>query len=178
VEARAFDGNYKYICAPVRGGNPTEADANARLIAAAPELLAALKSINRLTSPGNRTLDDFMRDMDLACDISRAAIAKATEPAPMTAPVRIQRKRTAGWKMPPNTIYVGRPTMWGNFVAKACCIEDRAEAVAAYRGWIDEVASDSWKGRARIDLRGKNLACWCRLDQPCHADVLLELANR
>ena len=26
-------------------------------------------------------------------------------------------------------------------------------------------------------LRGKNLACWCPLDQPCHADVLLELAN-
>jgi hypothetical protein len=28
------------------------------------------------------------------------------------------------------------------------------------------------------DLRGKNLACWCPLDQPCHADVLLEIANR
>jgi hypothetical protein len=28
------------------------------------------------------------------------------------------------------------------------------------------------------DLRGKNLACWCPLDAPCHADVLLELANR
>ena len=28
------------------------------------------------------------------------------------------------------------------------------------------------------ELRGKNLACWCPLDQPCHADVLLELANR
>lgn len=26
-------------------------------------------------------------------------------------------------------------------------------------------------------LRGKNLACWCALDQPCHADVLLEVAN-
>jgi Domain of unknown function (DUF4326) len=30
---------------------------------------------------------------------------------------------------------------------------------------------------ARVHLRGKNLACWCRLDRPCHADVLLELAN-
>jgi hypothetical protein len=27
------------------------------------------------------------------------------------------------------------------------------------------------------DLAGKDLACWCPLDQPCHADVLLELAN-
>ncbi len=31
--------------------------------------------------------------------------------------------------------------------------------------------------RIRAYLRGKNLACWCKLDQPCHADVLLELAN-
>jgi hypothetical protein len=36
--------------------------------------------------------------------------------------------------------------------------------------------------RARLveglpSLRGKNLACWCRLDQPCHADVLLEIGN-
>lgn len=27
---------------------------------------------------------------------------------------RIQRKRTKGWKMPENTVYVGRPTKWGN----------------------------------------------------------------
>jgi hypothetical protein len=29
-----------------------------------------------------------------------------------------------------------------------------------------------------VQLRGKNLACYCRIGQPCHADVLLELANR
>lgn len=29
----------------------------------------------------------------------------------------------------------------------------------------------------RCYLRGKNLACWCALDQPCHADVLLEIAS-
>ena len=29
-------------------------------------------------------------------------------------PIRIQRKRTKGWRMPPNTVYVGRPTIWGN----------------------------------------------------------------
>jgi len=33
------------------------------------------------------------------------------------------------------------------------------------------------KGDVRRDLRGKNLACWCPLDQPCHADVLLAIAN-
>lgn len=52
-------------------------EADAHLIAAAPELYAALESINRLTSPGNRTLDDFIRDCGLACDIARAALAKA-----------------------------------------------------------------------------------------------------
>lgn len=31
---------------------------------------------------------------------------------------------------------------------------------------------------AAVALRGRDLACWCPLDQPCHADVLLELANR
>lgn len=29
-------------------------------------------------------------------------------------PIRIQRKRTKNWKMPLNTVYVGRPTAWGN----------------------------------------------------------------
>lgn len=31
--------------------------------------------------------------------------------------------------------------------------------------------------QARAALLGKNIACFCRLDQPCHADVLLEIAN-
>ena len=29
-------------------------------------------------------------------------------------PKRIQRQRTAGWRMPANAVYVGRPTKWGN----------------------------------------------------------------
>ena len=32
--------------------------------------------------------------------------------------------------------------------------------------------------RLRIDLAGKNLACWCKPGEPCHADVLLEIANQ
>lgn len=31
--------------------------------------------------------------------------------------------------------------------------------------------------RARAELRGKDLACWCALDQPCNANVLLEIAS-
>jgi hypothetical protein len=98
-------------------------------------------------------------------------------------PQRIQRKRTRGWRMPENTVYVGRGTMWGNYEAKRRHIKDNARAVEVFRQWVDEGASWAWKGRARIGLRGKNLACWCPLVDkdgnavPCHADVLLELAN-
>lgn len=95
----------------------------------------------------------------------------------MTEPRRVQRKRTKGWKMPPNTVYVGRSTMWGNYAAHVCCITDHAAAKEAFRSWVEEVASWAWKGRAVADLRGKDLACWCPLDQACHADILLELAN-
>ena len=83
-------------------------------------------------------------------------------------PVRIQRKRTKGWKMPPNTVYVGRGSRYGNpFLASRIGHE---EAVHRYR---QEVAPYLDVG----PLRRANLACWCPLDQPCHADVLLELAN-
>ncbi len=109
----------------------------------------------------------------------------------MTAPVRIQRKRERGWKMPPNTVYVGRPSKWGNpygvgLVACGCrsageCShnsfrrETAAEAVEAFRSMP---RSAQRIAKIRTALGGKNLACWCALDQPCHADVLLELANR
>ena len=104
--------------------------------------------------------------------------------------MRIQRKRTKGWHMPPNTIYVGRPTQWGNDVKigdspgcgelKNCECTTRCAGMTAedcvrfYRDTIGE-----WLTEANLAfLRGKNLACWCPLDQPCHADVLLELANK
>lgn len=83
-------------------------------------------------------------------------------------PKRIQRRRDKGWRMPSNTIYVGRPTKWGNPFTRA----DGGPLGPAVR-FACEVAP-------LLDvseLRGKNLACWCSLDQECHADVLLELAN-
>lgn len=77
--------------------------------------------------------------------------------------------------MPANTIYVGRPTMWGNYAADG---SHATYAVACFQRWVDTEASEAWKGRAKIDLRGKNLACWCAIDQPCHADVLLKIPNQ
>jgi len=104
-------------------------------------------------------------------------------------PSRIQRKRSKGWRMPENCIYVGRPTEWGNpftigqpFVRKKMqagggeisgCIQNAEEAVYFYRRFL----SLELRIAAGIQLRGKNLACWCGLDQPCHADILLEIAN-
>jgi hypothetical protein len=48
-------------------------------------------------------------------------------------------------------------------------------AVDAYRRWAK--GHDELEYQVRQVLRGKDLACWCPLDQPCHADVLLEIAN-
>lgn len=139
----------------------------------------------------------------------------------MSGPVRIQRKRTKGWRMPEGAVYVGRPGPFGNpfnfSSADNCwnalalgCRGDaagrREASVKAFRQWVDDprgrVAEMDFgvviEGRGksvpigprakagaapsceeiRTALRGKDLACWCALDKPCHADVLLEIANR
>jgi hypothetical protein len=95
------------------------------------------------------------------------------------APKRIQRRRTKGWRMPEGAIYVGRSTNWGNpYVVSAQQSAD--EAVQMYRRLWEEHLTNDEGARERLirKLRGKDLVCWCPLDQPCHADVLLELANR
>lgn len=144
------------------------------------------------------------------------------------SPVRVQRRRTKGWRMPENTVYVGRGSKWGNpfklstysALAREPAIHNpdkpweyegrisaagtrhdffhadgtitpvtvRAmtldEIVLCYRAYImgGEWPCD-WRRHSQVEqvreaLAGKNLACWCPLDQPCHADVLLELANQ
>jgi hypothetical protein len=39
------------------------------------------------------------------------------------------------------------------------------------------ILAPRWERTIRDGLRGHDLCCWCSLDQPCHADVLLEIAN-
>lgn len=103
-------------------------------------------------------------------------------------PKRVQRKRTKGWTTPAGAIYVGRPTRWGNpfRVEKG---QTAYGAVARYREWVAARDSDLARSGRRYDdgpysvdirraLEGKDLMCWCPLGQPCHADVLLEIANR
>src|ERR1700693_3026577 len=112
-------------------------------------------------------------------------------------PARIQRKRTPGWKTPPNAKYVGRPTKWGNpFVPgrkalyfPACVVKDHRHAAKLYLGFAH--LNSRLVAAAKSELRGKNLSCWCSLCDvhqdgkplgsncpycdPCHVDTLLEL---
>lgn len=93
-------------------------------------------------------------------------------------PKRIQRKRTKGWRMPPNTVYVGRPTKWGNpYIIGTRLNLTRKETVNLFRKYFAKWQTDLTED-VQEQLRGKDLACWCPLDQPCHADVLLEIANQ
>lgn len=135
-------------------------------------------------------------------------------------PIRIQRKRIKGWRMPAGAVYVGRGSKWGNpFVVgepsgifdgkNGCCLGIRVEVeilvpaltpeqvIEYYRAAVEGMmcpemypAGHNWRNQflmkaraqwpssaARHELLGKDLACWCSLDQPCHADVLIRIAN-
>jgi len=125
----------------------------------------------------------------------------------MSAPVRVQLSRKAGWRKPENTAVVARPSKWGNpfKISRVECmwggfcftVADhtgiyldhidtmaiaRQHAVTLYRLHTGPMGSHEFDADTLRTLReqmaGKNLACWCPLNQPCHADVLLELANR
>lgn len=116
-------------------------------------------------------------------------------------PQRIQLRRTKGWKKPVGAVVVGRPSAWGNPYAGPGAVE-------AFRRLLLSVEADDdtpiivstvlpsgfvythlCTGDALLlcaqtilarlpELRGRDLCCWCRPGKPCHADVLLELANR
>jgi hypothetical protein len=91
-------------------------------------------------------------------------------------PERIRLSRAKGWRKPVGAAVVSRPSRWGNpFPVDGDEVPDRAASVARYRAWA---ATDPPELADVEVLRGRDLACWCPLDGPCHADVLLELANR
>ena len=101
----------------------------------------------------------------------------------ITVPKRIQRQRTKGWSMPEGAVYVGRPTKWGNpFQLSKAEGAVPAIAVDSYKEWLQEQIR--WDNLFVRALSGRDLACWCPLVDAngekvlCHADVLLEIANR
>lgn len=104
-------------------------------------------------------------------------------------PVRIQRKRSKGWRMPPNTVSVCRSGVFGNpFIVNSSAapgtrsgvdrwnVPTAADAVECFRLMCVERGGE-WLDFIRTELKGKNLACFCPLDAPCHADILLRIAN-
>lgn len=125
------------------------------------------------------------------------------EPAPL--PHRVQRRRIKGYRLPPGTVSVTRPGKWGNPFRIGVSYQDFAwlavllpdyETLKKYRdagGLICETVEQTlemfeahlrksielYPGRFDLsELRGKNLACYCRLGEPCHADILLKYANQ
>lgn len=112
-------------------------------------------------------------------------------------PERIQLRRTKGWRKPEGSIVVARPSKWGNpftvhvhtercgpdhMLCPIWVADDRQDATTKFRhaliypvSWTDPPVPDI--DDIRNELRGHDLACWCPLDQPCHADVLLEICR-
>ena len=101
----------------------------------------------------------------------------------MEQPVRIQLSRRKGFRLPPNTVSVARPSKWGNpyvvGTTKNLCGRpmDAEDAVNWFRANLECGMSDISTADVRRELRGKNLACWCPVDGPCHGDLLLQIAN-
>lgn len=106
-------------------------------------------------------------------------------------PTRVQQKRSKGWRMPPDTVSVARPCIYGNPFSVVptqkpgtttgggyVAVPTVEDAIECYRLWLAENPDgQNVAERARAELHGRNLACWCKLGDPCHADVLLELVN-
>lgn len=108
---------------------------------------------------------------------------------------RIQRKRTVGWRMPDGTKYIGRPSIWANpfkvgepppkrFIQfefhfedtikykNNAVVKDAAEAVRLY-----EMYSPPSLPELEM-LKGKNIACWCKVNDHCHGDVIIKHYNK
>jgi hypothetical protein len=119
--------------------------------------------------------------------------------------LRIQRRRARGWRQPPNTIYVGRPSDYGNRYVIGQSIQhidseyryviDATMACRLFAEWVEWQLQHfpTWREGIKQEIGGHNLSCWCRLCPkhkdgkplneccadcaPCHADVLGELSN-
>ncbi len=107
----------------------------------------------------------------------------------MNHPQRIQRRRAKGWRAPGGAVYVGRGSAFGNpFVVGRDGTQ--AECVDLYRlllaGFLnlsststpdEQLAAHAAVREGITGLKGKDLMCWCPPSKPCHADILLALAN-
>lgn len=118
-------------------------------------------------------------------------------------PERIQQRRVKGWRKPENTVSVARPGKFGNPFSighafsvvdstgvivdyakrRHVFVRDAAMAVDLFREWAcGQIRIVGFHRQISLreirELRGRNVMCFCAVDQPCHGDVLLELANQ
>jgi len=112
--------------------------------------------------------------------------------------IRVQRQRTKGYRLPPGSVYVGRPSRWGNpyhierYPRLRRWLVVRRDTRSGLGSFASESEAVYWaaKGFGLVipdepdraawlqPLRGATaLACWCPLTSPCHADVLIELLS-
>lgn len=106
-------------------------------------------------------------------------------------PKRIRLSRAKGWRMPENAVKVDRSTHFGNPFKVGEDGRTAMDCVRHFHLWIAGIWETSGQAKDQLDLMvhrawliktlpnlvGKDLACWCALDKPCHADVLLRIAN-
>lgn len=90
-------------------------------------------------------------------------------------PERVRLSRRKGWRKPAGAVVVSRPSRWGNLHRDPSV--SRTQRVAAFESDLREGRMPYTLDDVRRELRGKDLACWCTPDGPCHADVLLRIAN-
>jgi len=97
-------------------------------------------------------------------------------------PKRIQLSRKKGWRLPPNTVVVSRPSKWGNPFKIGHWLKlpkgtpaTNEDCVRLFRHNLNQ--HPELVALVKKELRGKNLACWCPLGNPCHGNTLLEIAN-
>lgn len=78
-------------------------------------------------------------------------------------------------KTPKDAVYVGRPSLYGNpfEIGKH---GDRENVIRRYKHEVLGEMSNAQLDLLKLNLKGKDLVCWCA-PKPCHADVLLEIAN-
>ena len=102
-------------------------------------------------------------------------------------PIRIQQRRTKGWRKPEGAIVVSRPSFWGNpfrIQDMRPDIDPRKTACTRYAAWLSGVDFPQASAEHRKDIRarlpellGTDLCCWCKPGELCHGDLLVELAN-
>lgn len=114
----------------------------------------------------------------------------------MAKPKRIQLSRKKGYRKPEGAVVVARPGKWGNQyrvgypaevwvdgkIVDVVLVENAEMAVDLHRRYIEQClrgpAGQALRAAMDAELRGRDLACWCSLDQPCHGDTWIEVSNR